>query len=67
MIGMPDDTWGETGHAFVETTPGGDLSENDVILMCQGLLAKYKWPKKVTFVDTFPRTSLGKIRKGELD
>lgn len=64
--GMADDTWGETGHAFVIAKPGTDLKETDVIAMCHDSLAKYKWPKKVTFKDSFPRTSLGKIRKGEL-
>lgn len=66
VVGMADDTWGETGHAFVETGQGAQLSQDDVIAMCHGKLAKYKWPKKVTFVNGFPRTSLGKIRKGEL-
>ncbi len=66
VVGMDDDTWGETGHAFVETRPGARLSEEEVIAMCHGKLAKYKWPKKVSFRESFPRTSLGKIRKGEL-
>jgi fatty-acyl-CoA synthase len=66
VIGIDDDTWGETGHAFVETRPGVRLTEKEVIAMCDGKLAKYKWPRKVTFVTEFPRTSLGKIRKGEL-
>ncbi len=66
VVGMPDETWGETGHAFVIPAPGAALTEEDVIAMCEGKLAKYKWPKKVTFRTEFPRTSLGKIRKGEL-
>ncbi|MCP3872566.1 MAG: long-chain fatty acid--CoA ligase [Desulfobacteraceae bacterium] len=64
--GMADDTWGETGHAFVIPSPGVSLTQNDVIAMCHGKLAKYKWPKKVIFKSQFPRTSLGKVRKGEL-
>ncbi|WP_300456741.1 AMP-binding protein [Desulfobacula sp.] len=64
--GMPDETWGETGHAFVILSPGASLSQEDVIALCHGKLAKYKWPKKVTFKSEFPRTSLGKIRKGAL-
>ena len=66
VVGMPDDTWGEVGHAFVETAEGVVMSEADVINLCKGRLAKYKWPKKVTFKKEFPRTSLGKIQKGEL-
>ncbi|MBW2655403.1 MAG: AMP-binding protein, partial [Deltaproteobacteria bacterium] len=66
VIGMTDETWGETGHAFVIVSPGASLTQADVIGMCQGKLAKYKWPKKVTFKSQFPRTSLGKVRKGAL-
>jgi fatty-acyl-CoA synthase len=66
VVGMDDDTWGETGHAFVIPRSGATLTEQEVVGMCHGKLAKYKWPKKVTFKEAFPRTSLGKIRKGEL-
>jgi acyl-CoA synthetase (AMP-forming)/AMP-acid ligase II len=37
-----------------------------VISFCDGKLARYKWPKHVTFSGDFPRTSLGKVRKGML-
>ncbi len=66
VVGMADKTWGETGHAFVIQSPGSCLTKEDVIAMCHGKLAKYKWPKKVTFKSDFPMTSLGKVRKGEL-
>ncbi len=66
VVGMADEKWGESGHAFVVLSPGPSLDEADVISICHGKLAKYKWPQKVTFKSEFPRTSLGKIRKGEL-
>ncbi len=65
--GMADKSWGETGHAFVIPSPGSSISEADVIGHCRDKLAKYKWPKKVSFREEFPRTSLGKVRKGSLD
>ncbi len=64
--GVPDELWGETGHAFVILTQGANLTQDDVIAICHGKLAKYKWPKKVSFKSQFPRTSLGKIQKAEL-
>lgn len=64
--GMPDPTWGEAGHAFVIKSPDAQLTEADVISACNGKLAKYKWPRKVTFLSDFPRTSLGKVRKNDL-
>jgi len=65
--GMADETWGETGHAFVILSPGTSMSEADVIGICRGELAKYKWPGKVSFRKQFPRTSLGKVQKGDLE
>ncbi|HGY11447.1 MAG TPA: long-chain fatty acid--CoA ligase [Desulfobacterales bacterium] len=64
--GVPDELWGETGHAFVILTQGANLTQDDVIAICHGKLAKYKWPKRVSFKSQFPRTSLGKIQKAEL-
>lgn len=64
--GMADEKWGETGHAFVIPSPGASLEQDDVIAMCRDRLAKYKWPKKVTFMSQFPLTSLGKVKKDKL-
>ena len=64
--GVPDDKWGETGHAFVILFPGASLTQDDVIAFCKDKLAKYKCPKKVIFKSQFPTTSLGKIQKAEL-
>ena len=66
VIGVSDEKWGETGHAFVIKKPGSYLSANEVIAICKGKLAKYKWPRKVTFKTQFPRTSLGKVKKDSL-
>ncbi len=66
VVGRPDETWGETGYAFVIPKFSAALTEAEVIEMCRGKLAKYKWPKRVIFKSEFPRTSLGKVRKREL-
>ena len=63
IIGVPDDVWGEVGHAFVIPKAGADLQADEVISFCNGRIARYKWPKRVTFRADFPRTSLGKVRK----
>jgi fatty-acyl-CoA synthase len=66
IIGVPDEVWGEVGHAFVIVKQGFTLQAEEVISFCEGRLARYKWPKQVTFSGDFPRTSLGKVRKGML-
>lgn len=64
--GIPDEKWGEIGHAFIVTKPGQTLTKEDVLQFCGGKLAKFKWPGRVSFKREFPRTSLGKVQKHEL-
>ena len=67
IVGIPDENWGEIGHAYIIRSTGSDLTEEAVFAFCNGSLARFKWPKKITFVTDFPRTSLGKVRKQLLD
>ena len=66
VIGVPDETWGEVGYAFVIPKSGKTLRAEDLMRFCDGQLARYKWPKKVLFFSDFPYTALGKVRKTEL-
>lgn len=63
IIGVPDEIWGEVGHAFIIRKPGTSFSPDELIGFCAGKLARYKWPRYITFCQDFPRTSLGKVRK----
>ena len=63
VVGVPDESWGEVGCAFVIAKPGADLHSQDLIDFCDGQLARYKWPKQILFAEDFPRTALGKVRK----
>ncbi|MBF0670989.1 MAG: long-chain fatty acid--CoA ligase [Salinibacterium sp.] len=66
VIGVPDDKWGEVPWAIVSVRPGRELGEEAVRDYLQGRVARYKVPKNVVFVDEFPRTASGKIRKADL-
>jgi len=66
VIGVPDEDWGEVGHAFVIRREGSKIRAEDVISFCNGHLARFKWPKKVSFCNEFPQTALGKVRKNVL-
>jgi fatty-acyl-CoA synthase len=66
VVGVPDETWGEAGYAFVIPKPGSNLKAEDLIGFCDGKLARYKWPKNVEFSAELPLTALGKVRKTEL-
>jgi fatty-acyl-CoA synthase len=63
VVGVPDDTWGEAGVAYVIPEAHADPAPEEIIAYCEGRLARYKWPKSVFFRQSFPRTSLGKVRK----
>jgi len=66
VIGVPDETWGFTGHAFIILKKGRTFELADVQRHCHERLARYKLPKQITFVKDLPRTALGKVRKTEL-
>jgi long-chain acyl-CoA synthetase len=67
VIGMPDDKWGEAVMALVNLHPGdAKVDEQELFAFCSNRLAAFKRPKVIRFVDEFPRTSIGKIAKGEL-
>jgi fatty-acyl-CoA synthase len=66
VVGMPDPRLTEVPAAYVQCVPGVDLSAEDIIAHCRGKLASFKIPHHVVFVDDFPMTASGKIRKVEL-
>ncbi len=65
VVAMPDDKWGETPCAFVETGAGAEVSEADLIAWCREELAHFKCPKTIIFTE-LPKTSTGKVQKFKL-
>jgi fatty-acyl-CoA synthase len=65
-VGMPDARRGEVVAAFVSLKEAGTLSEEELLEKISGKIAPFKLPKKVIFVDDFPRNVSGKILKKEL-
>ncbi len=66
VIGVPHETWGETGVAFVVLRPGRRAAAEELAAHLEGRLARYKIPKEFVFVEALPRTPYGKVVKGEL-
>ena len=52
--------------AFIILKEGAKLEPEDVRDFCKGKIARYKIPKYVFFVDSFPLTGSGKIQKYKL-
>jgi long-chain acyl-CoA synthetase len=66
VIGVPDDRWGERVHAAVVLRPGSDVSEPDLKAHCHELIAGYKCPRSMEFVEELPRSGAGKVLKREI-
>jgi fatty-acyl-CoA synthase len=62
VVARPDERWGETPVAFVERKAGSDVTADELVAHCRGLLASYKVPREIRF-DEIPKTSTGKIQK----
>ena len=69
VVGIPDDTRGQLVKAYIVLVDGHKGS-NELIKkiqdFCKNLTAPYKYPRKIEFVKTLPKTISGKIRRVEL-
>jgi len=66
VAGIPHETYGEEVGAFVILKEGARLVEEDVREFCRGKISRFKVPKYVFFVDSYPMTASGKIQKYKL-
>jgi acyl-CoA synthetase (AMP-forming)/AMP-acid ligase II len=66
VIGVYDETWGESVMAVVVPKPDAELTREEVIDWCGRYLASYKKPRRVDFIDALPRNAAMKVLKYEL-
>lgn len=67
VVAAPDPRRGEVPIAFVRAREGCELSGDALLASCRGMLADFKIPREVRFVDDFPRTEATKrIQKEKL-
>ena len=66
VAAVPSKKYGEEVGAFIILKEGAKLEPEDVRDFCKGKIARYKIPKYVFFVDSFPLTGSGKIQKYKL-
>jgi fatty-acyl-CoA synthase len=62
-VGMADAKRGEVVAAFVILQKNAEILENDLLAALQGKIAHYKIPKKIIFMEEFPRNQSGKVLK----
>lgn len=66
VIGLPDPEWGERIAAFVVRREGATVDSEALGSHCVSLIAGYKKPRLIEFVDALPRNNAGKVVKNIL-
>jgi len=70
VIGIPDEKWGERpmalvvlGEDFKGKVTGDDIKSHFMTFVNRGVISKWGVPDRVHFVDSLPKTSVGKLNK----
>jgi len=63
VVGIASERFGEEVGAFIILKPDEAITEEDVRDFCRGKISRFKIPKYVFFVDSFPLTLSGKVQK----
>lgn len=66
VIGVPSKKFGEEVMAWIKPNEGVTLTEEELRNFCKDRIARYKVPRYWKFVNEFPMTISGKIRKVEM-
>jgi 2-aminobenzoate-CoA ligase len=69
VVGVPDEERGQIVKAFVILNPGAEPSVETARELQEHVklhIAPYKYPRKIEFVDTLPRTETGKLQRFKL-
>ncbi|HEY0155431.1 MAG TPA: class I adenylate-forming enzyme family protein [Longimicrobium sp.] len=66
VVGLPDEVFGEVSCACIVPVEGAIVTGGEIKDFCREVLADYKVPDLVRFLDSFPMTGSGKVRRVEL-
>jgi fatty-acyl-CoA synthase len=66
VFGIEDPKMGEEVCAWIHLKDGQTATEEQIREFCKGQISHFKIPRYVRFVDEFPMTVTGKIRKIEM-
>ncbi len=66
VVGIPDEFMGEEICALIRARQGEELTKDEVGEYCKAGISRHKVPKFVRFVESFPLTASGKVKKFEL-
>lgn len=63
VAGLPSPKFGEQVAAYIILSEGEDITEHDIISFCTGKIARYKIPKYILLVKSFPLSAAGEVQK----
>jgi fatty-acyl-CoA synthase len=63
VVGLPDDHWGESPHAFVVLKANTSPAEDELRQFARANMAHFKVPQRFHFLEELPKTATGKIQK----
>src|SRR6266545_1699627 len=66
VVGLPDEFMGEEVCALIRAKQGEVITADEVREYCKAGISRHKVPKFVRFVESFPLTASGKVKKFEL-
>jgi fatty-acyl-CoA synthase len=69
VVGLSDERWGEVPVAVLvrsSDTAGRSLTRDAVLQHLQSRIARFKLPRRVVFMDSLPKSALGKVQKPAL-
>ena len=66
VIGIKDDYFGQVPKAFVALKPDLTCSKEQLLDHLKPKLAKFAMPKEIEFLETLPKTLIGKVDKKKL-
>jgi benzoate-CoA ligase family protein len=66
VVAAPDRDALDKPVAYVVLHPGAAASEAELIEFCRAGLPSFKRPRRIIFIDSYPTTATGKIRRVEL-
>ncbi|MDZ7696941.1 MAG: hypothetical protein U5R49_08495 [Deltaproteobacteria bacterium] len=66
IVGISDELKGEAPKAFVQLNEGEHMTLEELRAYCKPLMAPYKVPVALEFVDEIPRSAAGKALRKQL-
>jgi fatty-acyl-CoA synthase len=66
VVGIPDETWGEVGRAYVVPENGSNIDSEALLAWGRERLAPFKVPRSFVALAALPRTASGKVQRHRL-